>query len=222
MANASGDAYNSSSFSSDTSHVLIIENSDKVILSFRGTKEPRDWITDAEFFRIKLNDNIEIHEGFYKSWLSIKLQILDFVKTIDKPLYITGHSLGGALANICSWELSSQKIPFVGCITYGEPRSGNKTWIRQCDELFGERKIRLVNNVDIVPRIPGVLLGYRHTIRNIYISENGQLYYDPPLPVKISLDIMAIGYDFKKGQFGLLKDHYIVDYYNHLKLKFRA
>ena len=183
-------------------------------------------MTDAEFIRTKIyiHDYREVHKGFWEAWQSIRLPILDFVKTVPlyKPLYITGHSLGGATANIACWEFATQGISFTGCYTFGEPRSGNRTWVKECDNKFGGLKYRLVNNVDIVPRSPALFTGYRHTKRNIYISEDGSLYFNPPFPIRIALDLMAIWYDFRKVQFGLLKDHSIEDYYNRLKLKFRA
>lgn len=223
---ASQKAYDGATIQTDLMHALVVDQPFSTILAFRGTKHAKDFLTDAEFIRTKIypKDYREVHEGFWKAWLSVRESIIDFARTVPshKPFYVTGHSLGGATANICCWELASLGIPFFQCYTFGEPRLGNKAFVKDCELKFGGIKYRMVNNLDIVPRSPALFTGYRHTKRNIYISEDGSLYFNPPFPIRIALDIMAIGYDFKKGQFGLLKDHYIVDYYNHLKLKFRA
>jgi predicted lipase len=212
---ASQKAYDEAAIQTDLMHALIIDQPLSTILAFRGTKEARDFLTDAEFEMIQITDvGIKVHNGFWKAWLSIKDQINDWVKSVPsyKSFYITGHSLGGAMANIACRNFAIQGITFSQCYTFGEPRSGNRKWARDCEDRFGRRKFRVVNNVDIVPRSPALFTGYRHTKTNIYVSEDGSLYHNPPFPVRIALDIMAMWYDFKNTQFGLLKDHAIEDY----------
>ena len=69
-------------------------------------------------------------------------------------LYITGHSLGGALAVIATKELDRDTL--AACYTFGSPRVGN--------EEFGEEIrapiYRIVNAADGVPRVPPSLLTY--------------------------------------------------------------
>ena len=222
---ASKQAYDGATIQTDLMHALVIDQPFSTILAFRGTKVAKDFLTDAEFEFISVypHGNIEVRKGFWEAWQSIRVSILEFVKTVPvhKPFYVTGHSLGGATANIACWDFATQGISFSQCYTFGEPRSGNKAWVKDCDNKFGGIKYRLVNNVDIVPRSPALFTGYRHTKRNIYISEDGSLYFNPPFPIRIVLDLMAIWYDFRKLQFGLLKDHAIEDYKERLRLKMK-
>lgn len=70
-------------------------------------------------------------------------------KLQGKPLFITGHSLGGALATVAARDLV-HKGGIAACYTFGSPRVGN-------DEWTGDIKTpiyRLVNAADCVTMLP--------------------------------------------------------------------
>jgi triacylglycerol lipase len=66
----------------------------------------------------------------------------------DLPLYICGHSLGGALAIVATWKLESRYN--AACYTFGGPRVGNSA----CADRFKTPIYRIVNGADPVPFIP--------------------------------------------------------------------
>lgn len=89
----------------------------------------------------------------------------------------TGHSLGGTLATLCAFELSSRgtigpSSP-CGCITFGSPRSFNWAFRRRMNELQASGRLfalRVVNVGDLVPRLPfDVPLGLVHAIPREYL-----------------------------------------------------
>ena len=56
---------------------------------------------------------------------------------------LTGHSLGGALATLAAHNFATQARKYanesavsVACYTFGAPRTGNKAWAREADELY--------------------------------------------------------------------------------------
>lgn len=56
----------------------------------------------------------QVHAGFYKSWLSVRDTVMKTVDACtggekDWHVYVTGHSLGGALAQLCTFELSKRE-----------------------------------------------------------------------------------------------------------------
>ncbi|MCP4020862.1 MAG: lipase family protein, partial [Desulfobacteraceae bacterium] len=66
-----------------------------------------------------------------------------------KPLFISGHSLGGALATIAAKELY-HKGGIAACYTFGSPRVGDAEWISSIKTPF----YRLVNAADCVTMLP--------------------------------------------------------------------
>ena len=64
------------------------------------------------------------------------------------PLYITGHSLGGALAVVATWYQSSQRL--AACYTFGAPRVCNEELI----DWFKTPIYRVVNGPDPVSFVP--------------------------------------------------------------------
>ncbi len=123
---------------------MLVRSKDYAVLVFRGTEPdcPEDLSTD-------INANLDSgwHSGFITAYNSIKNEIEDALALIDEgtPLYVTGHSLGGALAKIAALHLQSR---ISQCYTYGSPAVCTK-------DIFGNNKVPvfvIVNNGDIVPR----------------------------------------------------------------------
>ena len=102
-------------------------------------------------FQEKMYPPVKVHHGFWKAFEAVKDKIesvLNSSENRELPLYITGHSLGGALAVVATYALASDRI--AACYTFGSPRVGNLR--------FGQRikppVYRVVNASDIVPRLP--------------------------------------------------------------------
>lgn len=72
-------------------------------------------------------------------------------------VWITGHSLGGALASLVAYDLLQKKIiadaAQVQVYTMGQPRVGNLAFANAYNELV-PRTYRMVNAKDIVPHLP--------------------------------------------------------------------
>ena len=135
-----------------TQAFLAKRESDKmVVLSFRGTEvtQLKDIKTDLKAFTHK-NGKTKIHTGFRDAYYLVHDEIKAELEKIDNSysIYITGHSLGGALALLATKHLQRDNI--AACYTYGSPRVGN-------EEFADSIKIpiyRVVNTADIVPRLP--------------------------------------------------------------------
>lgn len=119
------------------------------VLAFRGTeKNFADIKTDlnARFYK---RGRTKTHAGFKRAFDHVGGDVQRAVTALsDYKLYVTGHSLGGALAMMAARELSSDGV--AACYTFGAPRVG--------DSEFGDAiKIpiyRVVNAADLVPRVP--------------------------------------------------------------------
>ena len=117
-------------FNIDNAQAYLLKNNDGIhVLSFRGTEvtEPSDVLAD-----LKAGKNIEaiggkIHVGFKGEINKLWPAIEKAVTNIDS-LYVTGHSLGAAMATIASGRMQSKVIALV---TFGSPRVGNKEYVNR-------------------------------------------------------------------------------------------
>ena len=172
---------------------LVVAKNDKaLILAFRGTeKNLEDWLSDGKvrFTGGPFGKDSLIHEGFGLALGSVWSQVLEAIKDFHvegQGLWITGHSLGAALATLATAKLleKPEQIPggkkkLRALYTFGSPRVGNQTFTNKFDELFKSNTFRFVNNRDIVTRVALTLLGYHHVGHAYYIDGNGELQIDP-------------------------------------------
>ena len=159
----------------DGAQCYVIWNDISAIICFRGTepKEMSDVKADLNAIQRKgLHNKGDVHAGFQgeinKVWDDLNFTVADIQ---DRNIYITGHSLGGAMATICAKRLS-EELDAVCCLyTFGSPRVGNKKW---CKSLQVPH-YRFQNNNDIVCRMPLWIMGYRHHGKNMYINYKGKI-----------------------------------------------
>ena len=168
-----------------------------LILAFRGTetKSIDDIKTDAKVALMDAAQGGRVHPGFYKGFACVQDEIQAALDQYpDCPLYITGHSLGGALAVVATRYLTHPKS--AATYTYGGPRVGDEAFFAD----FRIPVYRVVNAADVVARLPfGQLLtvtlgaiklipingtawianwlrnkiaGYTHTGSSIYLSDS--------------------------------------------------
>jgi hypothetical protein len=104
------------------------------VIAFRGTKSALDFVTDGEVWRTDIGDG-EVHHGFWDAWMSVQLQVLERAPWSPWPIYVTGHSLGGALAILAARNLVRAGISVAGVYTFGCPRVGNARFARSYDSL---------------------------------------------------------------------------------------
>lgn len=191
---------------------LIAKTANACFLSFRGTEQNlTDWLTDARLEHVLLPWNeaaadIKVHKGFSESvdkiWNNLEAKFTEF--KLDKsglPIWISGHSLGGAMAVLAAERIASNHantlngLTIGGLHTYGQPRVGNKAFAEHTDKLLTGKYIRTINNRDTVPLVPFPdnpdLLKlvkdrtlkkwtYAHAGRVLYFNDVGLAIMDPP------------------------------------------
>ena len=146
----------------DTQALLAVSG-DYAVLAFRGTETSKrqDIKTDIEATKISLLEG-RVHAGFRNAYESVRPAIENSLSQLDEmPLYITGHSLGAALATVATQELEKNHLfrsRIAACYTFGSPRVGNS----QYDRSFKAPIYRMVNTTDIVTVIPLLAMGYIH------------------------------------------------------------
>jgi hypothetical protein len=86
------------------------------------------------------------------------------------PLYVTGHSLGGALATLTAYHALVHHND-VHLYTFGCPRVANRSLAEQMDAKLRNRAYRCVHGWDIVPRIPP-FFSYHHTQQLMFFNRD--------------------------------------------------
>ncbi|MFQ5527671.1 MAG: hypothetical protein ACE5GX_15595 [Thermoanaerobaculia bacterium] len=159
---------------------FVAGNDDMILVAFRGTEsgELKDWRTDAKIKKIPGKGGGHVHRGFKAALESVSTPMAQAVRAFrDKgqPVFVTGHSLGAALAGLAVGASKTERIDIAGLYTYGMPRVGNKTFASKFKDRYGKRAFRVVNNNDIVTRIPLRTMGYKHVGVVKYLNAKGQL-----------------------------------------------
>lgn len=152
-------------------------------LVFRGSESITDWLYDLCIYRYTINKNIKIHYGFYKqlhnngAFDKIKLSIKTLAyENPEYSWYISGHSLGGALAILSSYLLAKEfrEITFT-TVSLASPRVGNSSFATDYNNQPNLLHYRICNKKDIVTAIP--YIGYDHCGYNILFSGTKWLYH---------------------------------------------
>jgi triacylglycerol lipase len=160
---------------------FVAANETTVLVSFRGTEAEKinDWITDTHIGLVDGPLGGKVHVGFYDAlanvWLRVDQAVARFDPRHNKKLWVTGHSLGAALAtlSVARWLDAGRDV---ACLhTFGQPRTGNETFARNFNFAFKPRAFRVVNHNDLVTRIPPRSLGYSHTGTFKYFTAEGEL-----------------------------------------------
>ena len=138
----------------NATQAFVASNSEFTVLSFRGTEADRmkDIRADAKATQATCPTGQRVHSGFMQQYddISSDLQItLDKPEVKGKPLFITGHSLGGAVATIAARRLDAER-QLAACYTFGSPRVGTESWVDQIKTPI----YRIVNSADPVPTVP--------------------------------------------------------------------
>ena len=136
-----------------------------------------------EVINSRLWRRAQIHQGFSTAYRAIAPRLLtvlqNLVKAKRRPVFITGHSLGGALATVCSLDLFvtlglTRREIFVS--TFGAPRVGNRPF-RQLYDSVVPIHWRIVVGPDVVAKLPK--MGYTHCGKKVLITVDGDLFMDP-------------------------------------------
>ncbi len=152
----------------------VMSDKDDVLIACRGTEPTalNDVVADLKMFPVEHHLGGRVHRGFYDEYVkvipSIKEALTKHDKKGTKTVWVTGHSLGGAMAVLVAAELQ----PNGGLHTFGQPRVGNKEFLNCVSELS---YYRYRNNNDLVTAVPPSWLFFRHGGVLRYINTYGNI-----------------------------------------------
>ena len=159
---------------STTLYAAVDEASRTAYVVFRGTDSLLDWVVNLSCVPVP----------FFHPWAHAALScpgswhdagscrgVRAHEHRFDRVV-ISGHSLGGALAMACAYELHRERFAIDRCVTIGAPPIYTALSAATVEDAIGTRVMRISRTQDIVPRVPPPWLGYRHVGQEwTYVSE---------------------------------------------------
>jgi len=178
------------------------------VIAFRGTqKKANDILTDMLVVPVPYVKRL-CHGGFVAQHASIWGEIKKHLDPKKRTL-ITGHSLGGALAELSAAKLNG-KHDNINLITFGKPNVFFKGFKRP---MKLDTQISCVNGSDMVARIPRLCYGPSKSQVMLYFSNTGPDYINPSKDTRL-----ADRGDIKDR----VADHSMSDYQKRLKNYFEG
>ena len=166
------------------------------VFGFRGTEalNLNDWKWNFNMVptRTHIDKTVFVtHKGFRNRYLNIAPWFeREYMKIPQNyTIIITGHSLGGAEANIAAvFAAGKLKRCPDAVITYGSPLVGDQSFKSYFDTVVGcNRTLRIVSKGDLFAHVPKVF-GYTHTCPALEVDGNTGLSF-------IRAHDLYIGYD---------------------------
>jgi pimeloyl-ACP methyl ester carboxylesterase len=181
----------------DNTQAYVGENENSIVIAFRGSQSPssldgvKDWLlTNARNFLVLPEGRIgtdfaaagvgaRFHRGFMDAlaeiWGSLYDRVDEAYARHERPVWVTGHSLGGALALLCAWRMHQQFIPIHQVCSFGAPMIGNQAAADAFAREFPNQIYRYVDAGDLVPKLPMMSLlhnNYNHCEQEIVVGES--------------------------------------------------
>jgi triacylglycerol lipase len=188
---------------------FVVQDDATVVVAFRGTqpKQPVDWMSDGRVIHSPWAHTVgKVHKGFYEAlniaWNDSQVLPRRLVNRGNRTVWITGHSLGGALAELCAarafFDPRITSIPIQGVYTFGQPRVGDETFASLLHGKLGVQTYRFVNDRDIVPRVPFYSMGYRHYGNQTFFDKVGEA-----VDAMSAVETLAAAWQFARGALSL-------------------
>jgi hypothetical protein len=154
--------------------IMITRLQQVIFISLRGTTRSfADFKADLDARKVKyslgLGESARLHRGFFDAVLECFDEVVEKVKLLNKddrvPIYVTGHSLGGAMAAVFHALLAEVDFPIrrhrrripssLSCYTFGMPRYGDLS-----AKFLLPQPFHIFNELDAIPTLPPTFLGF--------------------------------------------------------------
>ena len=201
--------------SKNSAQAILIEHQDYFCLAFRGTDQLSDWLDNIDFRTEKALFG-KFHRGFLNSvndvWSPLFSKYLELTNSKKRPLFLTGHSLGGAMATVGAAKLIHEGFSFTAVYTFGQPRAMTTATANKFNQKAKSKFFRFHNNNDLVTRVPARLIGYSHVGLKVHITEDIKLHLEPGFWLRFLDGIKGTVNDL--GEIGIdgVKDHFMEKY----------
>jgi hypothetical protein len=158
-------------------YAVVASDANNIVVAFRGTESPltadgrKDWLlTNARVHLAPppagplgaafadLGTSARFHAGFLAALADVWDDVFGALKAAsdekDRPVWITGHSLGGGLAAMAAWACEKLGVDVFRAYTFAAPMFCNLEAVGRYNQRFLTRLFRFVNEDDLIPLLP--------------------------------------------------------------------
>ena len=192
----------------------FLERSDKTRTQFitvRGSTNSANFSEDLDVaVREDRKVDIPVHAGFDLAARAIYNDVRPYLKTGYKT-YLTGHSLGGAVAAILTIYMIEDGMDVVRVVTFGQPRFTTADGVKRLSFL---PLARVIDENDIIPMVPPATAlhptfgPYEHVGSEVILLEGRNIVYLPAHDA----NRISVGELWRSASFADLKDHKMEKY----------
>jgi triacylglycerol lipase len=187
-------------------------------IAIRGTANKKNLLEDVEMrIREDLALAIPVHIGFDATARALYADMQPYLKK-NYTTYITGHSLGGAIAALLAIHMVDDGYKVDKVVTFGQPKFTTTDGVQKLDFLT---LTRVVDENDVIPMLPPTTIVnrvygvYEHAGPEIILLEGPHYVYLPAHDA----DRISIGEFGRSLNIADLKDHHMDNYLSRLSAK---
>ncbi|CAL8470482.1 g10024 [Coccomyxa elongata] len=207
----------------------------RIVIVFRGTNSLKNVVADLQAWQVPhppargshfCGGRPAVHQGFLKSWVAnglnqrIIARVEDIVTSHEwacTKVYVTGHSLGGSLANLAAYDIARAlehcpRMTRIICYTFGSPRTGNHAFARDYQRVVPDTW-SIINDQDAVARNAKFWVLYKRPGQRVLINVRGDMLVRPSF-AELSIQQTPVG--------SSVYHHYLLSYRDALAAICRA
>ena len=201
----------------------FIEQDDKLktqFITIRGTANKKNFLEDMEIrILADLQIDIPVDSGFDRSTKAIFADVKPYLKKNYKT-YVSGHSLGGAVAVLLAVYLIKDGYRVERIVTFGQPKFTTTGGVQRIGSI---PLIRVVDQNDMVPMLPPVT-SLRQNDKYAHVGPEVVLLDGTRYSYLSGHDAgrISVGELWRSLSFASLADHHMDNYLSRLSAKRNA
>jgi hypothetical protein len=141
--------------------ILLADYKDTMLITYRYTDSNKEWLYNSDGtsddFEHSFTLGEKTHHGFSQvlssEWASL-LASVRARKGQSNKLWVFGHSLAGALAQLSAAGFEQEGIHVDQVYLSGSPKVGSPKWVEKAQVLLANRVHRVVYEQDLIARLP--------------------------------------------------------------------
>jgi hypothetical protein len=163
-------------------YIGYLPSDNSIYVVFRGSQSIRNWIANLDAWKTPYTSypdcNCPVHKGFYQAEQVVIADIISEVKKLQSAhagysVKVTGHSLGAALAQLTSMDLTKAGIHNT-VYNFGQPRTGDQNYAKFATSKVST--VRVTHNKDTVPHLPYTVgMDFYHVCTEEFENASGSL-----------------------------------------------